>query len=139
MDGRYYRRRNYRRNYGRNDNREEEIKPEWVIETAEKTGSKGAYIVVRTKRSSYYVPDNDSVTYDIFKSWWDISPEERRRWKYVAKDGRIYTETQPTQAPQQTQTHANTQTSENTDIKALISEIRRLLTKLEEIEARLTK
>jgi hypothetical protein len=98
----------YRKNYGskgsdynnkqqnRNERPEtEEIKKSWIVDVQEKEGSKGKYLLVRTKKWSYYVPDDDTFTIEAILDDEDhtfLSTHGRLTVK--AKDGINMTSTQ---------------------------------------------
>ena len=50
--------------YDRQQNKpeKEEIRKSWIVDVQEKEGQKGKYLLVRTKKWSYYVPAEDELT-----------------------------------------------------------------------------
>jgi hypothetical protein len=86
----------YRKNYGskgsdnktnynrqnRNERPEtEEIKKSWIVDVQEKEGQKGKYLLVRTKKWSYFVPLEDELTVNAI--------QDDQDYTFIAQNGRL--------------------------------------------------
>jgi hypothetical protein len=88
----------YRKNYGskgsdynnkqqnRNERPEtEEIKKSWIVDVQEKEGQKGKYLLVRTKKWSYFVPLEDELTVNAI--------QDDQDYTFLAVNGRLTVKT----------------------------------------------
>jgi hypothetical protein len=59
----------------------EEIKKSWIVDVQEKEGQKGKYLLVRTKKWSYYIPAEDELTINAIRDDEDHT--------FIATNGRL--------------------------------------------------
>jgi hypothetical protein len=59
----------------------EEIKKSWIVDVQEKEGQKGKYLLVRTKKWSYYIPAEDELTINAIQDDEDHT--------FIATNGRL--------------------------------------------------
>jgi hypothetical protein len=59
----------------------EEIKKSWIVDVQEKEGQKGKYLLVRTKKWSYFVPLEDELTVNAI--------QDDQDYTFIAQNGRL--------------------------------------------------